>query len=228
VERVLVENALQVALSENDYVIEAFASNATKESLAHGIHQRCLYGCSHYANSDARGDAIEVCPKLVVAIANENLRPLSEGRGIAQLLRRPSLAARACHSNVNDALGVLVDDKECEDRTKPDVVSLKEVAGPDRMIAQERPPRLAVMPTSAATAAHVLLHRALRNADSKFQELAADSLRSPKAVSPRHASDEIDHSWIDSGFRLARALRTPAPHDSESFTMPAKDRLGLQ
>jgi hypothetical protein len=71
------------------------------------------------ANSGALGDSVEDSPELVVAIAEDELRPLPEGRRIAQLLRGPRPRRRARHRSMHDPLGVHVDDEEREDGAEP-------------------------------------------------------------------------------------------------------------
>jgi len=135
VDRILREDVPQVSLSQNDHVIEAFAPDAAQKSLAHRIHQGSLYRCAQNANPGALGDAVEDRAELVVTIANDELRALPERRRIAELLRRPRLRRSARHRNVDDALGVHIDDEEREDRTEPDVVGLQEVARPDGVVS---------------------------------------------------------------------------------------------
>ena len=55
----------------------------------HGVHQRRLDGRAHDASADALGDAVENRTELVVAVTDEDFRPLPEGRRVAQLLRSP-------------------------------------------------------------------------------------------------------------------------------------------
>jgi hypothetical protein len=111
---------------------------------------------------------------------------------LSQLLRRPLLARGARHRDVDDSFGVHVDDEEREQGTEPDVVDLEEVASPDGVVSKERQPPLTAMRPRRTRRAHVLLDRALRDADIEFQKLATDSFRSPQDVRGRHLTDERD------------------------------------
>ena len=70
-----------------------------------------------------------------VAITDDELRTIAESRRVAQLLGGPRLRGRSCHGDMHDALGIDVDDEEREDRPEPEVVRLKEVAGPDGVVS---------------------------------------------------------------------------------------------
>ena len=126
---------LKVRLRKDDCVIKAFAPDAPQKPFAHRIHQRSLHRGAQDANPGALGDAIEDRTELVVAIADNELRPLPKRRCIVQLLRRPHLRRRACDGNVDHAFCVHVDDEEREDGTEPDVVGLQEIAGPYCMVS---------------------------------------------------------------------------------------------
>jgi len=178
------------------------------------------------ANPRALRHAIEVRSELVVAVANEDLRALSERRRVAQLLRGPLLGGRARYRNVDDAPGVHVDDEEGEDRTEPDVVGLQEVAGPNGVIAQKRRPALSTMGSGGSCAPHVTLDRPLRDADAEFQELTANALGSPEPVVSGHSAYQSDGRRRNARLsRLMAAAGAPLPKESESFPMPAKDGL---
>jgi hypothetical protein len=84
-----------VPLGQDDDVIEALPPHASEESLAHRVHERRLDRGAQKANAGASGDAIERRTELVVAVADDEVRSLSERRRVAQLLRgpRPRLAS---------------------------------------------------------------------------------------------------------------------------------------
>jgi hypothetical protein len=163
-----------VRLRQDDHVFEALAADAPQRSFTHRVHQRRLHRGAPDANPGAVGNAIEDRTELIIVIADDELRSLPEGRRVAQLLRGPLLGGRARHRNVDDALGVHVNDEEREDRTEPDVVGLQEVAGPDRVVMEECAPALSVVWSRRPRASHVPLDRSLRDADAELQELAAN------------------------------------------------------
>src|SRR6266851_2457784 len=75
-ESVLLQHAQQVALAQDDHVVEALAPDAPKESLAGRVHQGRLHGGLEQANSGALGDPVEDGGVLVVAIPNQEFGAL--------------------------------------------------------------------------------------------------------------------------------------------------------
>jgi hypothetical protein len=76
-------------LGQDEDVIEALAADTSQESFAHRVHQRCLDRGAQKARTCALGDAVELRTELVIAVAEDELRPLSEGRRVAQLITPP-------------------------------------------------------------------------------------------------------------------------------------------
>jgi hypothetical protein len=74
---VLAEHDVQVALSEDDDVVEALASNAPQESLAGRVHQGSPHSRLQESDSGRPGHAIEAHPELRIPIAEEELGPYS-------------------------------------------------------------------------------------------------------------------------------------------------------
>ena len=122
VEAVLVQHRLKVALTKNDHVVQALTTNTAEKSFDYRIHQRRSDGGLNDLDPGALGNAIEVRPKLVIAIANKKLRSCSEGCRFTKLLRGPLLRRVTSHGYVNHSFGIDVNDEEREDRPKADVV----------------------------------------------------------------------------------------------------------
>lgn len=160
-------------------VVEAFAAYAAEEALARGVHQRRAKCSLQDANARALGDTVEFRAELGVAVADDEVRSSPERRELAKLMRRPAFIGFASDCDVDHLLGVHVDDEEGEERSKPDVVGLDEVARPDGVALQERTPALPVPRRSDR--ADVALNGALGNPESELQKLAADALCAPGA-----------------------------------------------
>jgi hypothetical protein len=130
---------------------------------------------------------------------------------------------------VHDTLGVHVDDEERKDGPEPHVVDLQEIAGPDRVVTQERVPRLTEVRLRRPGSAHVLLGRALGDADAELEKLTAHPFGSPEAILASHAFDELDdlsgHTWL--GQAPPSRSGSLAPEQAESLTVPSQDRVGL-
>jgi hypothetical protein len=125
---------------------------------------------------------------------------------------------------VHDALGVHVDDEERENGTEPYVVDLKEIAGPDRVVSQERAPGLSATRSCGPHAAHAPLNRSLRDSDPELQEFASDALGSPQPVVLGHRSNERDRLRRKPRLR-GFARRLPAPPEPEPLAVPTQDGL---
>ena len=179
-------------------VIQTFASDTTKESFTNRIHQWRVNSCAQYFHPCALCNAIELGSKLAVIIANDELEPFTEWRDVAKLLRGPFRGWGARNANMHNSLRVDIDDEERKYRPKPDIVGLQEIAGPNRMVSQERAPSLAARKVRWSDFRHVSLDCPLRNSNSKLQELAANSFRSPGHVFGGHAVDERDDVWVNS------------------------------
>jgi hypothetical protein len=123
-------------LGRDEDVIEALAAGTSQESFAHRVHQRRLDRGAQKARTGALGNAVELRTELVIAVADDELRPRSERRRVAQLLRGPPLRRSARYPDVHDSLRVHVEDEEREDGTEPDVVDLQEIAGPNRVVSE--------------------------------------------------------------------------------------------
>ncbi len=78
-EAVLFEDALRVALMQNHDVIKALASYAPDGALTDRIDQRRAHGGSNDTGSGSLGDTSEINAELVIAIADDELRPSSKG-----------------------------------------------------------------------------------------------------------------------------------------------------
>ena len=134
----------QVSLPEHQNVIEALSANTSQEALTHGVGPRSSHRSFENPRTHANGDAVELRPVLVVAIADQEARAYAKGRRMAQLLSDPAPARLARHGDVHHATRADLDDEEGEDRPEPGIMKLEEIAGPGlvAMVAQERSPTL--------------------------------------------------------------------------------------
>ena len=108
------QHASQVLLTENDDMVEAFASNSSKKPLANRIHPRRAWRDLHDLDIGAFSDAVECRTILGVTIPNQQLWSRAEWSDLSQLLRRPVLDGCASHASVHNPSGVHVDDEERE------------------------------------------------------------------------------------------------------------------
>jgi hypothetical protein len=102
VRAVLAQGAAQLALVQDQEVIEALASDAPQEALARGVRARCPDGRAQHRDPTARRDAGERGPVLAVVVADEGARGAAEGRRLAQLLRYPGVRRVPRDANMDD------------------------------------------------------------------------------------------------------------------------------
>src|SRR5450432_3227234 len=88
---VLGEHCEEMALAQDDDVIETLASHAAEEALTSGIHVWRTHGGLDDPRSEGLGSEIEFGAELAVPIADDELGPDAERSRIAELLRRPLL-----------------------------------------------------------------------------------------------------------------------------------------
>ena len=164
-------------LPKNDDVVETLASHVAEEALANRIHQRSPNCSLHDADASSLCDPVELRPELAVPVAEDDLWTVPERRELAKLLGGPAFARLARHSEMYDLLRVHIDDEQREKGSKPDIVHLQKVAGPDCVVAQERAPTLIIR--WWAHGAYVTLNRSLCDTNSELQKLASDSFCTP-------------------------------------------------
>ena len=131
-------------LAEDEDVIEALAPHTAEEALARGV---CLWnadGRTQHPDPARGGETVEAGTVFRVVVADEILRRLTEGRGLAQLLGDPLVRRRAGDADVHDTARPQRGDDKREERPEADIGELHEITGPDvvGMVAQERCPGL--------------------------------------------------------------------------------------
>src|SRR5450631_708174 len=86
---ILLENLTEMPFAENNNVVEALAPDAAEKPLANRIHERSLDRRSSNADTGALCGTVKVGAELVIVVANDELGPDAEGRGLPHLLCRP-------------------------------------------------------------------------------------------------------------------------------------------
>src|SRR5450432_3933954 len=85
------EHCEQMALAQDDNVIETLTTHAAEEALTGGIHVWRAHCGLDDPRPEGLGSAVEFGAELAVPITDEESRSLPERRSIAELLRRPLL-----------------------------------------------------------------------------------------------------------------------------------------
>src|SRR5450631_2781297 len=130
---VLCEHFEQMALAQDDDVIETLTTHAAEEALTRGIHVWRAHSGLDDPRAEGLGSAVEFGSELAVPVADDETRSLAERRCSAKLLGSPLLAGSPRYRDVHDFARPDTDDEKGEDWPKPDVVGLDEIARPDVM-----------------------------------------------------------------------------------------------
>ena len=223
---VLFKDVLHVSPSENDDVIQTFASGAAKESFADRVHQWRLNRRSQYFHTCALRNAIELSSELVVIIANDELGSLTERRDVPKLLSCPFSGWRASDTNVHNSPRIDVDHEECEDGPEPDIVGLQEIAGPNCMVFQERSPSLAARELRGRPWSYVVGSFASQ-LGCQASEVRRVFVPHPKGHFGGHALNECDDLRVNSGTTAFGMLRLPTPEKPKSRAVPTKHGFRL-
>jgi hypothetical protein len=83
IEAELVEHAPHVLLAEDHGAVEALAPYAAEEAFADGVDQRCAHGAANDSSPRSCCNAVELGAELVIAVPDDELRPLTEWHCVA-------------------------------------------------------------------------------------------------------------------------------------------------
>jgi len=107
-----------------------------------------------------------------------------EASRLPQLLGGPRVGRRARHTDMDDFPRFQFNDEKRKERTKEEIGDLEKIAGPhiSSVIMEEGRPLLPSW-TRQMNVPHVLLDRSFAHANTQFEQLASDALRSQDADS---------------------------------------------
>lgn len=214
-------------IAQDKYVIETLPTDAAKKALADGIAVRGPNGRPKHGRARSHDNGIGDAAELLVVVPNEEPRTIVEGHDFAKLLRRPCVRRTPRHVHVQDFSCIQPKNKEGKDRSKREIVELKEVTGPDFMLVvlEEGVPSLAS--TTTPQGSYILLNGPLTDLKSKFQQLSSNPLASPRTIVLSHLADERDELSSDSWFSGFEGASTPPPVDSKEIAVPSEEGFGL-
>ncbi|HSH77073.1 MAG TPA: hypothetical protein VLA19_00915 [Herpetosiphonaceae bacterium] len=183
VRHVFVENTPQVALAQDDDMVQALAPDAAEEPLTGGVLSRGPIGGPQLGDATRRRDPGEGLAILAVVIADQVARALVERGGLPQLLRDPGVGRVARHAHVHHAARAKRNDAEGVHGAEEEVGDREEVARPDVLgvVAQEGRPILAGAARRSGLA-QVALDRRLGDADVELEEFTPDALGAPEGI----------------------------------------------
>ncbi len=193
VPHVIVQNSLQLAPSDDQQVVEAFAADRADPTFREGVGVRRLDRGQDHGRADRSEDVIEGRGELRVPVANQvSHRPaaiLERPDQIARLLSDPRAGRVGRDSSQVHSSSAQLDEEEDRQLAQPDGVDGEEVTGEDTvgLLAQERPPARG-RPGSGRRRANTVgaqypADRGSRHPVAESSQLALDPLVSPAAFS---------------------------------------------
>lgn len=87
---VFANHPVEVSLTQDHHVIQAFASHAANEPLTNRISFRCVHGCPEHLSPSVFHHSGETLPVLAVIVTNQKPWSFFIGCRFSQLLRDPN------------------------------------------------------------------------------------------------------------------------------------------
>lgn len=184
--RVLRDEAQKMALAKHEDMVEQFAPKSAGKPLGEGVHVRGPDRGADDLGADGFEQAREPSTQLGIAIDNKHFE-VDVQRCVSRLLRTPVIGRRPGDCRMDDSPSLQIEKVQDENRTEKQVERLHEVTSPGNVVAEESTPALAV---AADPLLHVPLHGALRDPDSKLEQLTSKPLGAPPRVSRLHLVDQ--------------------------------------
>src|SRR5712692_9835426 len=221
----LPEHSYQVALVEDNDVVQAFSPQGPRQSLRDrvGLRRPIRSPDPNHAKSGEPG--VEVFAVDVVAVVDQVARLSAPGSCIDQLLPDPGRGGIGGDVQVHEFTPAVTHKEQDIQRPETDRLHHQEVGGPDplRLIAQERPPGLTWR--AIRRPGPISTDRARTNRDAQLEELPADALRPPGRIFERHSPDEGSHLRAES-WSPEPGSGPPRPIESPTSAVPANHGLG--
>src|SRR5262249_34351441 len=140
---ILGQDPLQMALIEDEHVIQAVASHEPDPALWYGVGSGRSEWCANLGNTNIAHPTIECGTITAVAVMNEKSWRLAiPGTAFDNLLSRPRGGGIRRHVHVENLPAGVIDHEEHVQRSERDRSDAEEVARPDlrAVLPQEQPP----------------------------------------------------------------------------------------
>src|SRR5215472_6216352 len=129
---ILGQDPLQMALIEDEHVIQAVASHGPDPALCYGVGSRRSEWCANLGNTNIAHPTIECGTITAVAVMNEKSWRLAiPGTAFDNLLSRPRGGGIRRHVHVENLPAGVIDHEEHVQRSECDRSDAEEVARPD-------------------------------------------------------------------------------------------------
>lgn len=235
---VLVEDALEVSLTEEDEVVQTLLAKCAVESLHEGVGVRGLVRCGNTANFHQLEPLVEVAAHSedfavsraelsedAVVVVNEVTVGVSESEEIAELILDPEKGRVIRDGRTKNPSAPHMHDDEDVQTLKTSRVLREEVDREElrTVVLQEGRPRLSVARARGSgedRCDHVLPDRGHRHDMSELVQLVDDAARSPGGIRGMETSDHLNEVRLDGWPPRPRA---PFPEDAIPSTVPVDD-----
>ena len=140
---ILGQDPLQMALIEDEHVVQALGSDGPHPALGYGIGSRRSEWRANLGNTNIAHPTIECGAVTTVAVMNEKSWRLAiPSAAFDHLLSRPRGGGTRRHVHVENLPAGVIDHEEHIQRSERDRSDAEEVARPDlrAVLPQERPP----------------------------------------------------------------------------------------
>ena len=175
---------------ENDYVIEAFAADASDDSLRIRILPRASWSRPRFPNTHSLNSVLEVFPIDSISITNQIARCLIIRKRFDDLLCRPSRLRMFGHIKVNDSASFMRQHNEYKKHAQSssryrEEVDRHEIAG---VIIEEGSPRLG---RRGAPFWHESGNGTFGNLDAQLLQFPMNSRRAPAHIGFGHRLNQF-------------------------------------
>src|ERR1051326_694609 len=224
--QVAFKNAAEMFVVDDDHMIEAFATEASDQSLHVRILPRTSWSRPYLLNSHSLNSVLEILPVNSISIANQIARRLIVGKSLDHLLCRPFCSRMFGDIEMNDSASFMRQHNEHKQHSKSSGRYREEVERDQisDVIIEKRSPRLG---RGGVPFWHKPGNRTLGNLDSQLQQFAVDARCTPTHIGFRHRLHQF--SDVGAGSRPTGILvpGQPGPVSFESPPLPIHHGSGL-
>ena len=222
---VAAQDAAQVSLSEDEYVIQTLASDRPDQALSERVLPRAVWRRDDFADPHA----LHAMPKWLtvhaVAVVEEVGRRGLVREGVHELLGGPVGCGVLGHVEVDHPSAVVSERDEHEEDAEASGGHGKEV---DRdqvedVVGEKRPPGLSGV---RAALRHEPGDGALGNLNAKLQELSVDARGAPERIRGGHLPDQGSDLGVEGRAPSGWTARDPGPILAEAAALSAQDGVG--
>jgi hypothetical protein len=215
----------QMALVEDDDVVQAFSADGAHQSLRDrvGLRRPIRRPDPNYAQLGE--PIIEVLAVDVVSVVNQVDRLAIPGSCMDQLLPDPCRSGTGRHVQMDELASDVAHKGQDIQCPEADRLHHQQVGGPDplRLIGQERPPGLARR--AIRRSSPVPADGARADEDAQLEEFPTHSFCPPRRILGSHPSDQGPQLGAESR-PPEPGSRPPCPVQAPTSPVPANHRLG--